>query len=1063
MSVLLRALGVVLGLTAWGLPAVAHVQLRVEAGGIPGLHRTVVAHPDGQRLFSVGDDRSVRVWRRSDLRLLDTWLVPFDPELAFEGRAYYGDVSNDGTTLAVGGWTTCPEATRVEWPPKFCIYLYDTATGRIREDGTIRGLPDAVTHLSFAAGGRLLIAGLGGAGGLHIIDASTRRVVASDCSFTQPILGIDASRTDRIYVTSQDGTLRIYELKGLLVAADVGRHRSAAATPCSDTTSAKPNAKWQLLEGRKPTRGWVSPDGRQVLVSFLDSKSPAIYDAATGALKARVSVPDSARFALVSGATWSADGRWIFIAASGKADAPATLFRIPVTEQVPVAQHELGRYRVFDLLSTATGEQFFTLEEGRLGLVGVDGTVRYSSDNGIPDYRRLGRRLEASADGSMVRLPVDQRRDVLFDLARTEARFVERGAAVDSFVPAVQQPLPAWFDWSDARHGEPLAGRLEGDASFGELENSNDRLWSAAALPDGRVVLGTEFGRLLIVEPAAGAPSSPSPRPRYRVVEGHTVPGAGIERIVVAPERQMLIAASIDGVIRWIPFGASGRGSKSNAELLNLFVHSSPSMTSAGQEQPRWVAWLPGGQYASSPGGDEMIAWAMFRGPDRAPDMYRAVQLERRFFDVRRVQRALLDTPTGTRVSSADLASIAPPRIDAPWKPTVRAASDPGAVELIVPITVKADAAPIRTLTVFVDDLPVTPFRERAVQAQDAQELRRELRVTLTTRAKTLRIEAASDLSLSAREVAIPDELMVGGAPTTRGDLYFVGIAAGEFDNLPESFGKKLLMTQRDVSELASVFKKAEGKAYRKVHMRLLYDDQRSFPATPVPGIVAERPTRRNIEAALELLREARAEDTVLVAVASHGYGYRGTFYLMPTDVAKDDVCRIMREADQKGFAAIASSCVGVESGSVLHSLIDAGSLYDAVAAAAGSRYLFLDTCEAGRLSDGADILVLRKRSASSRFGLLLASAAGQPSVQINVEPYRHGLFTYSILQQLRRNASSGPEGADSVEGVFDAARSELDRSLDSLRRRFPRQTFPVQTPSFEAPARLRAIPLIHG
>ncbi len=82
-----------------GAPAAASAQttapiLRVETGMHTTLIRRVVPDVPRNRLFTVSDDKTIRVWQMPDARLLNVLRVPIDT--GHEGQLFALAVSPDG-------------------------------------------------------------------------------------------------------------------------------------------------------------------------------------------------------------------------------------------------------------------------------------------------------------------------------------------------------------------------------------------------------------------------------------------------------------------------------------------------------------------------------------------------------------------------------------------------------------------------------------------------------------------------------------------------------------------------------------------------------------------------------------------------------------------------------------------------------------------------------------------------------------------------------------------------------------------------------------------------------
>jgi uncharacterized caspase-like protein len=246
-----------------------------------------------------------------------------------------------------------------------------------------------------------------------------------------------------------------------------------------------------------------------------------------------------------------------------------------------------------------------------------------------------------------------------------------------------------------------------------------------------------------------------------------------------------------------------------------------------------------------------------------------------------------------------------------------------------------------------------------------------------------------------------------------RGDLYVLAVGVSRFPGLPPEV--QLAYAARDAEEFARRLTAAAGKSFRRVHSKVVSD----------AGDVG--PDRANILAALALLQSARAQDTVVLFLASHGLSDRQGNYLF-----------VPRDAEALDFKA-----VGVPGAPT--TLIPWDVFFDALRGAAGRRVLIVDTCRAQGIAGRFDPASLIKRSASSLFALVVASGEKEESQEY--DPGGHGLFTYALLAALSERSDADRDGRVTLTEWFGAARPLIERLRD--------RTIGPQTPHLIAPAPL--------
>jgi uncharacterized caspase-like protein len=247
--------------------------------------------------------------------------------------------------------------------------------------------------------------------------------------------------------------------------------------------------------------------------------------------------------------------------------------------------------------------------------------------------------------------------------------------------------------------------------------------------------------------------------------------------------------------------------------------------------------------------------------------------------------------------------------------------------------------------------------------------------------------------------------------------LYVLAVGANRFPNLDAKL--TLMYGARDAEEFAAAWRAMPHTRFRKMHVQTLDDD-------------ARLPLRANILSALKTLSAARAEDTVVVFLASHGVSdSAGDYFFIPRDAARADIDTILAG---KPVAQDAS-------------LLGWQDVFDALRNVAGRRLLIVDTCQAKQISGHFKDYSLVKRSASSRMAFVLAAQGNEESQEYL--PGQHGLFTYSLLEGLKGRGARDL----TVEQWFVGAAQRVAQLRD--RRIGP------QTPQLIAPASLRALRVV--
>jgi WD40 repeat protein len=813
-----------------------------------------------------------------------------------------------------------------------------------------------ITSLRFTPDGQHLAIGMHGQGGLIIIERASGKIIASDPAYQNKLMDMDFDKFGRLYTIGLDGFVRLYKQNFSLLA-----RRAAQAS--KDAVALR-----------------VSPDGERLAIGFADAPVVELLNArdlsTAGVLKANTSRQKD----LVT-VGWSSDGQFVY-AGGESAGGTADIYRWPaanITSNPQVISATPAR--INDLWALSKGRMLFITDAPSVGWVEPSGQVRLPITSSQWDFAATGLNLTISSNGNLASLTLGSKA-LSFDVSN--AKLVWQAA--NGLQRATQQAA-GW----NMRVGQDLRTLSINGQSI-TLEEYEKVRSQAIASSRGFAVVGTEW-----------ALRSYNAKGELLWLTRMTAP---IWATNISADGRIIVAAVGDGTLRW--FAAdSGR------ELLSVFPH---------QNNTDWVAWVPGGQYVSSPFGDKHIGWHINRGLDIAPDFVYAVQLERVLYrpDVVRsaldsaASRTSRDPSAPPAMTTEQMAQMAPPRIRMRLINIDTSRS-------IARLVIHAERAgpEIQDITLYVNDIPVTPSKDRGLRASESRQFSREYEVPLNRQINDIRVEAFTGLSmgLARLQAELPADAPV---KRTQGDLYLLAIGASQFDGLPKNTW--LSYAAKDADTLANALKDTPQMPYKNRFVRVLTDN------------TSEKPTRQSIMSALDFLKSAKAEDTVVVFLASHGVSdSRGNYYFVPRDAAAQDL---------NGLQAVNSP----------KSLLSWQVFFDALRGVAGQRILVVDTCQAKGIAGKFDANALIKRSASSQFALMLASGENEESQEY--DPAGHGLFTYGLLSTLKE-AQTQRQTAFSLRDWFTTSAKVVQKFRD--------RSIGPQTPQLLAPPILEQAVVLNG
>jgi WD40 repeat protein len=855
---------------------------------------------------------------------------------------------NDGKLYAVAMAPDGALVAAAGWSASNDLYLVRRHDGQIIH--RITALPDVVTHLSFSPDGRTLVVGLWGRQGVRVFLGAdgwtSARELQGDADYSNEVNATAWSPDGKtVVVSSADGFVRAYEAtaKGLKLL--------------SRSTPAGTGIPFGLA---------FSPDGQTVAVGASDQGNIVLLDAKTLKTRKVLSSTKGSLARSLSVVAWSADGKRLYAAGSWVTDkGQFAILAWPDAGQGEPAVLPVARNTITALHATRDGSLLYATADPAWGVLAANGQPLFAVGNSLLDFRNLRSRFRLAADGSA--------------LAFQETRPGSSGDAFDIRQLAWTKPGK---DWQAPRTS---AAKTMVDNWFERQQPSingkgigldaNEWSLSASVARDGsRVAIATNFQIRLYDR---------NGRELWR-----TAAPATAWQINTSDDGRWVVAALSDGTLRWYR-------QQDGSEQLVFFPQA---------DGRRWVMWTPGGHFAASPGGENLVGWQVDRGPAQAADFYPVSRFRAEYY-----RPELLSEVIGKGSGSAALAALpagaaAPPggqAIRERLPPTVRIVSPDtvgtaGGSEIKVQLAVRAPAdAPVTRLRARVNGQPVAlpPLSSLRSSRSDSNESIYEVPLPVsgldaqlllfaenkhgvspeaTLTLKKPATAAAKEAAANASSGAVPPAGAAGGVDL-RPALYVLAVGVSKYQDP----AIQLEFAAKDSTDLSNFFKTQEGGLYRKVSVRLLTDSGAR---------------RDDVLDGLEWIRrELTARDVAMVFIAGHGVNDAdGTYYFLPQDVN-------IKALKRTGviFSEIRNTLVSLP----------------------GKAMFFIDTCHAGNvLGTGTRSLrldttaVINELSSADNGVIVFAAATGRQYAQESSD-WGNGAFTKAILEGLRGKADYNKSG----------------------------------------------------
>jgi WD40 repeat protein len=736
---------------------VSFPQLRVETGMHTTLIRRVLPDIRRNRLITCSDDKTVRIWRMPEMRLISVLRVPIDA--GHEGQLYAIAVSPDGRTVATGGWTGWT------WDRKSSIYFFDIISGELIQ--RLGGFDNVVNALAWMPDGEHLAVGLQGYAGFRVLCLKDGKVVAADTQYKDDLMDMDISCRGRIVTTALDGFVRLYNRQFKLI----GRRK--------------------VPGGKKPVSVRFSPDAKTIAVGFIDVPTISVVSAHDLSLRYHADTRNIAHQVGFTSVVWSSDGTALYASGQYTGEGLNPVYRWSNQGRDAPEKIPLTHNRITEIQQMPNNHIAFAAEDPGVGVMGPDGKLKSFRGPDIANFSRAQKQLALSADASVVRYPLDRDNRRLHSFAVFGGGDQNTAEIQDKpvFAPILHAEGIKVSDWKD-NFNPKINGRMP---VFEEYEFS--RCYAIA--PDCKaVLLGTEWAVRLL-------------RPDSSEIWHVKLPAVAWS-VNVSRNGLLAVAALSDGTIRWYRM-QDGR------EVLSYFPHNNGRDWIAWTPDGYYMSTVYGDNYIGwhlnrgkhlTPDFYRAVQFdRLLYRPDIVAASFRAA--------LKSVTRGLEMPQEGADFGIDRLREIAPPRLR--LKPLGLKEVVDGRFRLTIELKGQKTALPILDYTVFVNSIPVTPARERKLSGSEAERFRRTLEIDLHARSNDIRVEAFNGVAMGVAETYVGLLGQMRPAPV-KGNLYMLTVGVNVFPALSSS--SHLAYAAQDAEDFGRTWKMrcAENYAHMLVH-----------------------------------------------------------------------------------------------------------------------------------------------------------------------------------------------------------------------------------------------------
>lgn len=290
----------------------------------------------------------------------------------------------------------------------------------------------------------------------------------------------------------------------------------------------------------------------------------------------------------------------------------------------------------------------------------------------------------------------------------------------------------------------------------------------------------------------------------------------------------------------------------------------SEQLTLLAKENGEWISYAPSGHYDASLNGTEQVFWSL--GDRLLPfdvlkdKFYQPKLLQDRLTAVRNQDTSQLKAIQETSVVSSDLLS-------SPYSLKVLSPMKVDTTESSYRLLIETKANNVKVdklqLAISVNGQTISKSRGLKRKVDNSKET---IDIPLELGRNIIQVSVQHQGALLEQQSIIAHRTS-SAKITSNQHLWFFGVGVSDYENAQHS----LEFAHKDAETLASHFKAQEGQLFKKVHTKVLTN---------------ENVTERNVRVEMNrFLKQASSEDTIIIFIAGHGVqDNEQVLYYMPHD-----------------------------------------------------------------------------------------------------------------------------------------------------------------------------------